>query len=239
MHVAETPERLALSVHSGGLSSKQDAALTAFAQAWHESGADAIVIETPANSVEEGDARAAAANVAAALQRMGVPYERVRRADYDAGGEPRAPVVARYTRLQAVGPDCAGHWSNLSSTYANGVTSHFGCATTANFAAMIADPRDLARVAPNEPADGVRRGVVLDKYRQGQITSSPKDDQARVRPPSTTIPSARPASRPTTTSASAPSRLGRLPSGETPAKTPSGSMIPCRFRRRRNPWFRR
>lgn len=176
--VTEAPERLALSVHGGGLSDRQDAALTAFAQKWHESGADAIVVESPANSPEEGDPRAAAANVAAALARMGVPESRVRLTEYDAGGAPGAPVVARYTALQAVGPDCSSHWGNLTSTNSNAVSSHFGCAAVANFAAMVADPRDLARPAAAQPADGLRRATVLDKYRQGLITSSQKDDQA-------------------------------------------------------------
>lgn len=176
--VVETPQRLALSVHRGGLSGKQDAALTSFAQKWHESGADSIVIESPVNSPEEGDPRLTASSVAAALARMGVPEGRVRLADYDAGGQPNAPVVARYTSLQALGPDCSGHWSNLSSTIDNSVTSHFGCATTANFAAQLADARDLAGPAATQPADGPRRATVLDKYRQGLVTSSQKDDQA-------------------------------------------------------------
>ena len=176
--VADVPERLALTVHGGGLSSKQDAALTAFAQKWHESGADSIIVESPANSSEEGDPHAAASNVAAALARMGVPQERVRLSEYDAGGQPGAPVVARYTSLQAVGPDCLQHWGNLTSTNSNAVASHFGCASTANFAAQLADARDLAGPQPTQPADGLRRANVLDKYRQGLITSSQKDDQA-------------------------------------------------------------
>lgn len=178
VHVGETPERLALSVHVTGLSDKQNGALIDFAQHWHESGADAIIVETPSNSAEEGDARAAGSAVAAALSRMGVPEGRVRLADYDAGGQPGAPVVARFTRLSAVGPDCMGHWDNLTSTNANGPSAHFGCAVTGNFAALLADPRDLAGPAASQPADGVRRGVILDKYRLGQTTSSAKDDQA-------------------------------------------------------------
>ena len=178
VRVTETPERLALSVHTGGLSSKQEAALTDFAQRWHESGAEAITVETPQNSAEEGDPRSTALAIGVSLTRLGVPEGRIRIVDVDAGGALKAPVVARYARLQAVGPDCSGHWSNLVSTNSNAVTSHFGCAVTGNFAAQLADARDLARPAASEPADGVRRGVVLDKYRQGLITSSARDEQA-------------------------------------------------------------
>lgn len=176
--VVDEPERLALSVHAAGLSANQQAAIVSFAQKWHESGIEAITIESPTNSTEEGDPKAAAAALARALVQSGVPADRVRLAEYDAEGKPNAPVVARYAHLQAVGPKCEGHWGNLVATNSNEANSHFGCATTANFAAMLADPRDLAGPAAAQPADGVRRGVVLDKYRQGQITSSAKDDQA-------------------------------------------------------------
>ena len=176
--VIDEPERLAISVHASGLSEKQQAAILSFAQKWHESGADAITIESPTNSAEDGDPRAAASAMASALGRMGVPDDRVRLADYDAKGQANAPVVARYTHLEAKGPDCRGHWGNLVATNSNEASSHFGCATTANCAAMLADPRDLAGPAAGQAADGVRRGVILDKYRQGQITSSAKDDQA-------------------------------------------------------------
>jgi pilus assembly protein CpaD len=176
--VVETPERVALAVHAQGLSDKQEAALVAFAQRWHESGAEGITVEVPVNSPEKSDPRLSAQAVTAALSRMGVPADRMRLVDVDAGGAADAPIVARYGRLQAVGPDCGGHWSNVASTGSNAVTSHFGCAVTANFAAQLADARDLTRPAPTEPADGLRRATVLDKYRQGLTTSSQKDDQA-------------------------------------------------------------
>ena len=56
---------------------------------------------------------------------------------------------------------------------------NFGCANTANIAALIANPADL--IAPRDVRirrDAARRETVLTKYRQGQITSTPKDEQA-------------------------------------------------------------
>jgi pilus assembly protein CpaD len=61
----------------------------------------------------------------------------------------------------------------------NDVQPNFGCAVTANMAAQIANPADLARPQHATPADAARRSLVLDKYRKGQITSSEKDDQAK------------------------------------------------------------
>jgi pilus assembly protein CpaD len=176
--VADVPERVAVSIHAAGLSPRQKAALQTFAQRWRDARAGVVVVESPMNSAVEADPRAAANAVAAALVRLGVPAAQLRLAEYDAGGQPGAPVVARYSTLQAIAPDCSGPWGNLVATNDNRVTSRFGCATTANFAAQLADARDLVQPAQAEPSDGVRRAFVLDKYRQGQVTSSQKDDQA-------------------------------------------------------------
>ena len=177
--VERTPEQLALSVHAAGLSAPQRAALETFAARWRETGGtEAVIVQAPMNSREPADARAAAAATAATLGALGVPPSRLRLADYDAGGQPNAPVIARYERYEATGPDCRQGWDNLVATDKNAPSSHFGCASAANLAALVADPRDLLRPSPMAPADSVRRAVVLDKYRQGAITSSPKDPQA-------------------------------------------------------------
>jgi pilus assembly protein CpaD len=93
-------------------------------------------------------------------------------------GDSRGPVLASFQRLTAVGPDCRGGWDDITSSATNEPYSHFGCAVTANFAAQLADPRDLIAPVDLAPGDTTRREVVLGKYREGQITSSVKDTQA-------------------------------------------------------------
>jgi pilus assembly protein CpaD len=87
-------------------------------------------------------------------------------------------VLASFTALQAKGPDCEGGWGNLTSTRNNGPSTHYGCAVTANLAAMIADPRHLLAPAAIQPSDGDRRQTVLGKYKKGDVTSSSLDQQA-------------------------------------------------------------
>ena len=176
--VSPQNEELALAPHAYGLSEAQRAALASFARRWREAGTETVVVQAPAASGCGCDPRATARAAAVELQGLGVPPSLLKLADYDAGGRPDAPVIARYTRYVASADDCSNRWGNLVSTYDNSVTSHFACATTRNMAAMIADPRDLLRPSPDAPADNGRRAVVLDKYRLGQITSSAKDDQA-------------------------------------------------------------
>jgi pilus assembly protein CpaD len=45
-------------------------------------------------------------------------------------------------------------------------------------AAQIENPRDIAGPRKADPADAARRSVVLDKYRQGEVTASKTDPNA-------------------------------------------------------------
>lgn len=74
---------------------------------------------------------------------------------------------------------CNQTWENLSATGKDDTYQNFGCAITANLAAQIADPRDLAHPEAPTPTDATRKSTVLDNYRQGKITSSATDDNAK------------------------------------------------------------
>ena len=181
IQLQETPERLALAVHAdGAISPAQEAALAAFAQGWREAGGDApMVVEAPVNGAAAPDPKPQVYRLAARLGALAGGPEAVRLASYDAGGAPGAPIVVRYDRLSPEALDCTSKWDNLVATRDNSVSKHFGCAMSKNMAAMIADPRDLRRPRAMTPADAGRRAIVLDKYRQGVVTSSAKDDQAQ------------------------------------------------------------
>ena len=176
VQVKEAPDQVALSVHPDGLSLTQRAALVALVSRWRSSPtAGDFSVQEPAGS-RDGAAGRTSADVQAALRAMGVPADKIRTGDYEAPAG--APVLTSYTRLEARGPDCEGGWDNLTSTGSNGPSTHFGCAVTANFAAMIADPRDLLAPAPEQSSDAGRRATVLGKYREGSVTSTARDDQA-------------------------------------------------------------
>ena len=165
-------DRIALAVHDDGLSANQNAALRALAQRFAASGAGTVVIEAPAG----GDpvSAQAAHEARTALERIGLPSERLRLVSY-VGPDPRAPVLVGFETVQAAVPRCGAAWGNLSRTGDNMSGSNFGCAVTANLAAQIADPRDIAAPRPMTPADAARRSVVFDKYRAGQPTAAPQE----------------------------------------------------------------
>lgn len=174
--VTRSPDEMLLAVHASGLSERQNQALEGFASRWRETSGRQVTIDAPS-----GDGRAASRTVLAIeerLQSLGVSPGLMRLATYDqpAGAEP--VVKIGFTRFEAEGPKCGRDWKEFTKTADNTVNSNFGCAVTANLAAMIANPADLAEPRSMDDADAGRRETVLNKYRQGQITSTAKDDQA-------------------------------------------------------------
>jgi pilus assembly protein CpaD len=175
--VEETPEQVALAVHAEGLSPHQRAALADFAARWRQAGEGVVVVKLPSDAADAQGARSMTYAVQSSLEGLGVPSEQIYLAAYVAG-DPHGPVLASFQHLTATGPDCRGGWDNITSDSGNEPYAHFGCALTANFAAQLADPRDLVAPVPLAAGDTTRREVVLGKYRDGQITSAAKDSQA-------------------------------------------------------------
>ena len=92
-----------------------------------------------------------------------------------AAPNPRAPVLAGFETLQAYVPQCGREWSAFTATGSNQPNVNFGCATTANMAAQIANPRDILRPRDMTPPDGNRRATVFDSYRAGEQTSADQE----------------------------------------------------------------
>ncbi len=172
------PERVALAIHPQGLSPNQKAALADFVRRWQENGGGPIEIGAPGTGVDPALAHRTADEVYAVLTHLGARPAALKIVAYDPAGLANAPVYASFSGLQAEVFDCSKTWDNLTSTGDNRPSTHFGCTVTSNMAAQIADPRDLVRPAPTEPADLARRAVVLAKYRKGEVTSTSKDAQA-------------------------------------------------------------
>jgi pilus assembly protein CpaD len=168
----DTPEQMAFAPHAEGLSDGQRSALDRYAQGWQENGGGDISISAPADG---GDAASRVAWAARArLQQLGVSPEAVKMSSYKAE-KVGAPVLIVYDRAQAVIPRCGESWTNLGATRKNDTQANFGCATTANFAAQIANPHDIRSPRTMDPADAGRRTVVMDKYRKGEPTAAKSD----------------------------------------------------------------
>jgi pilus assembly protein CpaD len=172
------PDEILLAPHATGLSAAQAAAVAELADRWRDSGAGPVTIQAPA-----GDAAAtyrSSTAVQAALLQLGVAEDQIRLVSYQPAASPTgiSPIVVGFTRYEAHGPQCGREWKEYTKTFLNQSNSNFGCAVTANTAAMVANPADLAGPRRMDPTDANRRETILDKYRKGELMSSTKDPQA-------------------------------------------------------------
>lgn len=172
------PEEILLAIHPDGFSPRQAQALSTFVQDWREIGGGTIVIQTPIAGVENALAGRAGEGARAFLRDHGVAPDQIRVVGYEPGPEGRPPLKVGYLRQTVSIPACGQEWTNIAHSAMNKVQPNFGCAVTANMAAQIANPADLAGPRASAPADAQRRVLMLEKYRNGEVTSSAKDDQA-------------------------------------------------------------
>jgi pilus assembly protein CpaD len=178
IQVKPSPVELMLAAHSTGLSEAQAAALRDFMDRYDNADRGAITIRAPEHGPDQsGVYRTAAATRDFLISQGALPRD-VRIEGYDASGDGAAPVRVSFVSYHAQGPHCGAAWSDLSKEASNEPYSEFGCAVTANVAAQVADPADLLHPRASDPPDALRRADVLSKYRQGQMTSTPKDPQA-------------------------------------------------------------
>ncbi|MFN3352395.1 MAG: CpaD family pilus assembly protein [Brevundimonas sp.] len=173
LQVQPGSDQIALAVREDGLSPNQAQALDALVGRYRARGMATINIDAPAG--EDPVAARTAWNVRDALMARGLPPEAIRLASYP-GPDARAPVIVGFQTVEAVVPACGREWGDLTQSVANGTPSNFGCAITANMAAQIADPRDIAQPRAMPLADSHRAVVVFDNYRQGRQTSAPQEE---------------------------------------------------------------
>lgn len=169
LQVEQGLDRIALAVHDAGLSGNQQDALGDLVRRYAASGTSDVVVEAPSG----GDPAAAAVawSTRDSLLALGVPAERIRVVSYHAPN-PRAPVLAGFEQVRAVVPQCGQAWGSLTRSGDNMSSSNFGCATTANLAAQVSNPRDLVSPRTMTPADPARRTVVFEAYAAGTATSA-------------------------------------------------------------------
>ena len=161
----------------------------AFAERWKSRGQGMINAAAPVGSPNRAAAMAGLDEIKSILRASGVQSGAVNISSYRADNDARAPITLSFVTLTATAGDCGFDWSqNLGWTPRNEAWPEFGCSTRRNFAAVIADPRDLIEPRAMGPADNARRSQVLDNHRKGIITQAQKntDDSGNV----STMPSA-------------------------------------------------
>ena len=179
VQVAESVERLELYGQPGGmsLSARDKQAVNMFLKNYAQSGDGPLYINMPSN--RSSGATQTHAMVNGMMRQMGMGSAAVQTGHYQSAPRGPAPVLLSYRRLATVPQDCR-YMGDLSSTYNNQAHPGFGCAYSANLAAMISDPRQLLDPYPMTSPDMQRRSVVYEKYIEGENPASQQPARQEV-----------------------------------------------------------
>lgn len=180
--VVETGQQIELTVKAGtyGLTPEDRSTIDRFAATYRSRGHGPVMISVPSSEASGDSAARMAQDARIQLNAAGVSMAAIAASTYDASGNPDAPVVVSYSTFEAEAPECAPIWSQDLAGNRSTPWPSFGCATMANLAAMIDDPRDLEVPRDEDPRDSARRAAVLEKYRQGEPTGATRSQDERV-----------------------------------------------------------
>ncbi len=157
--------KLSFSGNNAGLMPDDAQRFEDFVAGYIQHGNGAISISAPAGR----DASAAIEYFGERLASAGVPRDRIL-VGTNATGDGK--VELGYIGYEATTAPC-GDWSaNYGDTASNRVSPNLGCANQHNFAAQIADPRDLVAPQPMGPGDAARRAAVYGNYKDGKPTGA-------------------------------------------------------------------
>ncbi|MFW6300305.1 MAG: CpaD family pilus assembly protein [Oceanicaulis sp.] len=165
-----------VSGRDNGLTWAQIELISALAGEYKSRGHGPLVISYPRDA---GNADAAIEAIAEARTRFydaGLSWRQISGGAYDAAGRAEAPVIFSFTRYRAVAPTCPQGWDDMRNDAFGYRDERFGCATAANLAAMVADPRDLTTPRTFADPDAARRQQVLERYRAGEPTGTQRTD---------------------------------------------------------------
>lgn len=162
----------------------------AFVEQWKMRGQGMLNAAAPSGTPNQAATAAALSELKKLLARAGVEKGAVQYTSYKpASGDGEAPITLSFVQYEAVAAECGLDWSeNLGFTPRNLPWPEFGCTTQHNFAAIVADPRDLIEPRTSDPADALRRSTVLEKYREGQPTRTSDESEADSGKVSTVAP---------------------------------------------------
>ena len=151
----------------------EEGRIRAFVENWKSRGQGMLNAAAP-----DGENRAATAAAMNELKKLlagsGVDKNSVQYTNYKpAGDDALAPITLSYVTYAASAAECGGDWSeNLGFTPRNQPWPDFGCSSQHNFAAIVADPRDLIEPRTTDPASAARRGTVIENYGMGKGTET-------------------------------------------------------------------
>ena len=173
--VEKQTEFLEVAIHpdSSELSNADKSRIAGFVAAYRDHGHGPLILSLPSSSANPQLAVAAVAEARAIAYENGVQYEEMSGTAHGASAAVAEPMILAFQSYKAIAPDCPSLSTiDFSDIRSNNELPTLGCAVRTNQAAMIADPADLLGKRALEQGDPLRRTVILEKFRQGEPTTS-------------------------------------------------------------------
>ncbi|MDB5618659.1 CpaD family pilus assembly protein [Tardiphaga sp.] len=167
----------------GGLTAAQRTDVAALGEAWLAEGTGAIIAEVPVGTPNARAAQESLREVQTLLGNVGVPPRGITVRQYHPEDQRLfATIRLKYPRIVADAGPC-GTWPedlgpsiNNKSYLNNKPYFNLGCANQHNLAVMTANPTDLVQPRAEGQVYAARRSFMIDKYRQGQATTTTYTD---------------------------------------------------------------
>ena len=162
-----------------GLNSDKKMELGNFVDQFRREGEGRLILSAPAGQPNEVAAFNVLNDVRDTMKNHGIVRQMVKLSPYAPKGEPEAPIVISYLGYKAEGPKCGPLRRDFGSDGRNLLGEQLACANQANFAAMVANPKDLVEARDESPRSGERRDQLWDKYVKGDSTETKKSSDQK------------------------------------------------------------
>ena len=162
-----------------GLNAEKKMELGIFVDRYRREGEGRLILSAPAGQPNEVAAFNVLNDVRDSMKSHGVVRQMVKLTPYTPKGDPEAPIIVSYLGYKAEGPKCGPLTRDFGGEGRNLPYEQHTCANQANFAAMIANPKDLIEARDETPRSGERRDQLWDKYVKGASTVTKKSSDQK------------------------------------------------------------
>jgi len=162
-----------------GLNAEKKMELGNFVDQYRREGEGRLILSAPAGQPNEVAAFNVLNDVRDSMKSHGIVRQMVKLSPYSPKGDPEAPIVVSYLGYKAKGPKCGPLTRDFGGERRNLPYEQHSCATQANIAAMVANPKDLVEARDESPRSGERRDQLWDKYVKGDSTETKKSSDQK------------------------------------------------------------
>ena len=162
-----------------GLNAEKKMELASFINRYRREGEGRLVLAAPSGQPNEVAVVDVLNDVRDNMKGQGVVRAMVKLRPYSPKGEPEAPIIISFLGYKATGPKCGALTRDMGSERDNLPGENFSCANQANFAAMIANPKDLIEPRDMTPRSGERRDSQWSKFVKGKYMGREKSKEQK------------------------------------------------------------